>query len=105
MSTKPRYVIDVSGIPEIANSQAMSDAMVEAATRAIPAVRRAAPRDTGRLAESFRVTPTKVTAGRRGDVRAGAAIVAEVPYAVYVRKDGRRFMASIPAIVRGVNSS
>lgn len=80
------YRPDNRGMRQIANSGAMSDAMVKAAETGMRWAQAEAPRDSGEYASSFRVAPTTVRGGRQGEDRAGARIANDARHAIIVEQ-------------------
>lgn len=98
------YSMDPSGLRSIGQSAEMGKAMVAAAQQGLEWAEQSAPRDTEQFAQNFEIVQTDVKKGRKGEVRSGAAIRNNKPYAAFVHKKGEtNFMNQIVAHVEEVN--
>lgn len=82
-----KYRTNERGFKEILGSPALANAMVKAGTPAMAEAARTAPKRTGAYAQGFSIKPALVPAGRKGELRAGAVIENDTPYARYVQDD------------------
>lgn len=80
------YKPDHKGMKELANSRDMSKAMQQVAEVGKQWAEGQAPRDSGEYAAGFRVAPTTVRGGRRGEDRAGARLANDAPHAAAVER-------------------
>lgn len=87
MSAKYNYETNEVGFHELLLRPALASAMVTIATPAVAEAAKTAPRRTGAYASGFTVHPEYIPAGRKGEIRAGAVVENDVPYARYVMDD------------------
>lgn len=80
------YKPNPGGMKALANSDDMSRAMQQVAEVGKQWAESQAPRDSGEYAGAFRVSPTTVRGGRRGEDRAGARLANDAPHAAAVER-------------------
>lgn len=78
------YESNEAGFNELLRRPAIASAMVAVGTPALAEAARTAPKRTGAYAASFSIRPEFIPGGYRGELRAGAVISNEMPYARYV---------------------
>ena len=87
MSANYSYESNEAGFNELLRRPAIASAMVAIGSPALAEAARTAPRRTGAYAANFSIRPEFIPGGRRGELRAGAIISNDMPYARYVMDD------------------
>lgn len=86
---KVDYESNEVGFNELLRRPLIASASVAIGTPALAEAQRTAPRRTGAYAAGFTIRPQFIPGGRRGELRAGAVIENDVPYARYVKENGQ----------------
>lgn len=104
-SYEVEYKSNNKGFQAMMQDPAMSKAMVELGRPAVAYARQTAPKDTKVFSQSFDIQPQLVATGRRGTLRAGAAIINSAPYAYVVKEAGasKTFMNRLGKLMEGGN--
>lgn len=100
-----KYTTNEAGFKQMLGSSSLASAMVQIGRPALKEAQNTAPKRTEAFSKGFSIKPSLVPAGRKGELRAGAVIENDTPYARYVResKDARSFMWTIAQKLQGGN--